>query len=164
MIISWPTGEHVWPPLFHPCVCDFTFPIPVYGIPCEYFSWVSLSLSLHLSLFLCCCVAPGDTVMRPPSVPPSLSLCPCHLQLLCETRHSAWGTEAGRVGDTQGGREGREKKRDSFKDRGNKQLVSNERKLNKYTPDVWHDTNGWNKPIMMFAFHPKTCFALELYG
>lgn len=68
----------------------------------------SLSLSLHLSLFLCCCVAPGDTVMCPPSVPPSLSLslCPCHLQLLCETRHTAWGREAGRVGETQGGRGG----------------------------------------------------------
>lgn len=71
----------------------------------------SLSLSLHLSLFLCCCVAPGDTVMCPPSVPPSLSLslCPCHLQLLCETRHTAWGREAGRVGETQGGRERKER-------------------------------------------------------
>lgn len=71
-------------------------------------SFVSLSLSLHLLLFLCCCVAPGDTVMCPPSVPPSLSLCPCHLQLLCETRHSAWGREGGR--DT--GREGAEEKRE----------------------------------------------------
>lgn len=89
------------------------------------------SLSLHLSLFLYCCVAPGDTVMCPPSVPPSLSLslCPCHLQLLCETRHTAWGTkggrEAGREGKIEGGREGGERKRerekerqtDSFKDR-----------------------------------------------
>lgn len=68
------------------------------------------SLSLHLSLFLYCCVAPGDTVMCPPSVPPSLSLslCPCHLQLLCETRHTAWGREAGWEEQIEGGREGRE--------------------------------------------------------
>lgn len=72
------------------------------------------SLSLHLSLFLYCCVAPGDTVMCPPSVPPSLSLplCPCHLQLLCETRHTAWGREAGWEGELEGGREEREEKRE----------------------------------------------------
>lgn len=102
-------------PVFQLFVCNFIFPLPVYGIPYEHFrESPSLSLSLHLSLFLYCCVAPGDTVMCPPSVPPSLSLslCPCHLQLLCETRHTAWGREAGRVGEIQGGREGREEKRE----------------------------------------------------
>lgn len=89
----------------------------------------SLSLSLHLSLFLCCCVAPGYTVMCPPSVPPSLSLslCPCHLQLLCETRHSAWGREAGRQGGWEVVR-GMGEGRDSFIDRANKHLVSSEKK------------------------------------
>lgn len=53
--------------------------------------------------------------MCPPSVPPSLSLslCPCHLQLLCETRHTAWGVEGqrggGRQGEMHGGREDRKR-------------------------------------------------------
>lgn len=105
-------------PTFQLCVCNFIFPLPVYGIPYEYFrESPSLSLSLHLLLFLYCCVAPGNTVMCPPSVPPSLSLslCPCHLQLLCETRHTAWGREAWRVGEIQGTRE--ERKREKKKER-----------------------------------------------
>lgn len=77
------------------------------------------SLSLHLSLFLYCCVASGDTVMCPPSVPPSLSLslCPCHLQLLCETRHTAWGREGGREGETQAGKRGKRERQKREKDR-----------------------------------------------
>lgn len=75
-------------------------------------TFVSLfSLSLHLLHFLYCCVAPGNTVMCPPSVPPSLSLslCPCHLQLLCETRHTARGREAGRERWREGGKRGKER-------------------------------------------------------
>lgn len=122
------------------CVCVTLLPhYPFMEFPVNtiHKSFVSLSLSLHLSVFLCCCVAPGNTVMCPPSVPASLSLCPCHLQLLCETRHNAGGREGGRDTGREGGSRGKERreKRNRFIDRGINRLVSSKRKLNKY---MWH--------------------------
>lgn len=112
--------------LFSFCVCvtSFSHYLRMEFPMSTFVSLPSLfSLSLHLSLFLYCCVASGDTVMCPPSVPPSLSLslCPCHLQLLCETRHTAWGREGGRERHRQGREEKekgkKERKTDSFIDR-----------------------------------------------
>lgn len=145
---------HIQSQTFQVLLCNFIFQLPVYGIPHKHFRESLLSLSLHLSLFLYCCVAPGHTVMCPPSVPPSLSLslCPCHLQLLCETRHTAWGREGGREGETEGGWEGRKR----GKRRRDRQLYRQTEEIN-----IWHHVKRAEKSqvswvVLICTIQPKT--------
>lgn len=104
--------------LFSFCVCvtSFSHYLRMEFPMSTFVSLPSLfSLSLHLSLFLYCCVASGDTVMCPPSVPPSPSLS-VPVTFNCSVKLDTL-PGAGREGGRDTGREERKKRKAKKRER-----------------------------------------------